>query len=115
MRIGTRPDDVEGPHVNTCSRCLADLFISSAHYVNARNRSSGEIVSLRYTADLQEIEDWAESHLADEWTVSLDNASGALHKVTTWHGDPVCRVHLYELRRQELDPQTVRMAQWGRR
>jgi hypothetical protein len=46
------------------------------------------------------------------WDVEI-NGQRVTAPVTTWHGDPICQVHLYSVAEQERQPQTVRMAQWA--
>jgi hypothetical protein len=48
------------------------------------------------------------------WNVQID-AMRVGPPITTWHSDPICEFHLYDVAKREREPATVRMAQWGPR
>lgn len=52
--------------------------------------------------------------LENDWRVELNGGYLIEPPVATWHGDPVCGMHLAEQVQMERDGRWVRMAQWRR-
>lgn len=101
-----------------CTWCLIELTYPSAllkiAVQNADSDTFHEINSAAIHGDLTTrsgaiLRAWAEG-----WHVQI-NSYSVRPPITTWQGDPVCEVHLRGIALRELEPQTVRMAQWGPR
>jgi hypothetical protein len=72
--------------------------------MRARLPSTGEIKICEQTQNPAVLRQWAENILREdgEAVFEMDAWNAVLIPVATWHGDPVCPVHLYDLRSQEM-------------
>jgi hypothetical protein len=81
-----------------CSRCL--IVQNIATRIVARWKA-GELDHQDYPpspTSPRALKSWAEEKLyGDNATIDLDAWSDAFRPVATWHGDPVCVIHLYQL------------------
>jgi hypothetical protein len=89
-----------------CNRCL--VVVNHTSNVVAR-RPSGEVIYMSDPCSPRNLKKWVE----DEWfgnnSVFETNAWYDTFKaVSTWHGDPVCVVHLHWLVQQEQNGKPVR-------
>jgi len=85
---------MDGP----CSRCLIHLNASIAIF----EKTTGKAMP---SSSPRAIIAWYESVMeetgGDAW-FTWNSSDRVLVPVSTWHGDPVCEAHLWELRDREL-------------
>lgn len=86
-----------------CGRCL--VVLSPAVNIIATWQAAGldHAEHPQYPTSPKSLLAWAEARIyGDGATISTDAATDTFRPVTTWHGDPVCIPHLFELRQAEM-------------
>lgn len=86
--------------VPVCGRCL--VVIDSRMRILAKHPKHGLHVFERVT-DMAALKAWViEKILNGLWRFEVNDSNGRFVPISTWHGDPVCRWHLYVLGEREL-------------
>ena len=86
-----------------CVRCL--IVQSAATRIVARWKAAG-LAHQEHAPNPTSpwaLQAWAgEKIYGDNATIDLDAWTDAFRPIATWHGDPICAPHLYELRQREM-------------
>jgi hypothetical protein len=85
-----------------CGRCL--IVQSAGTNIVARWKADGlsHAEHPPTPTNPRALKSWAEEKLyGDNAVIDLDAWMDAFRPVATWHGDPVCTIHLYQLVDQE--------------
>lgn len=94
--MDTQMDYVEP--VEICNRCI--VVRNAASYIRARQ--DGFIVEDYHDfSNMPGLIEWARRMVIRGADIEMNAFNHAFKAVTTWHGDPVCQVHIFALVDQE--------------
>jgi hypothetical protein len=89
--------------MDLCGRCLIILNATTA--VRADIPREGGRIDVEHAAcatDPVSLKKWAERVLQLGGRITVDATTGRFEPLSTWHGDPVCSVHLWTLAEAEM-------------
>ena len=90
-----------------CARCLINL--DAGTMILARFPVlAPDLSPFVNTTDPWALKEWAINMLEQGATIDVDATADRFRPVATWHGDPVCVVHLWERRDAEMRAEGMR-------
>jgi hypothetical protein len=79
--------------VEICNRCIVVVNVSTI----IRARQTGYVIE-NYSdiTDVKKLIEWARRMIIRGADIEMNTCAHAFEAISTWNGDPVCQVHLWE-------------------